>query len=182
MPDTGEIKGKGTQYATKGRIDMRINIHYTTPSSLESSRIKWGYIGIFVLIYSFYAVMSYCVIVYADRVLLGLVIALIPFAFLLWLLWHERNLSNSFVEVLDDRVVVTEYPFGKKAVRTVLISDVDHARLLIPSSMKLHGPRNRSVGIPYVVFYNGGGKQLFKLIASPEAIKFQESITHLIEE
>ena len=45
--------------------------------------------------------------------------------------------------------------------------------------MKLRGPRIYNIGIPYIVFYNKHEKQLFKLLAYPQAKQFQESITNI---
>lgn len=159
---------------------MRIKIHDTTPASKTSKYLVWLFVVSFILFYSFFALLSFCVIYYTNRILNGIFIALIPFAFPLWFCWDQRNLSNSFVEIYDDYVIVTEYPWGRKSVKKILFSEIDHAKLLIPNSIKLRGPRIYNIGIPYIVFYNKQEKQLFKLLAYPEAIQFQQSITTLI--
>ena len=161
----------------EGGLSMRINIHDATPASKTPKYIMWMFVGLFVLMYGIFAMVSFCVVFYANEILGGILIALIPFAFLFWVLWDKRNLSRSFVEIFDDYVIVTEYPWGRKTVTKIHIAEIDHTKLLIPSSIKLRGPRIYSVGIPYIVFYNKQDKQLFKLLASPQAKQFQENIT-----
>lgn len=160
---------------------MIINIHDTTPASTTPKYVKWMFAGLFALMYSVFALLAFCLIHYAGSILFGIFIAIFPFLCLFWFLWDQRKLANSFIEVSEHSVEVTEYPFGRKSVIHIQISDIDHARLVRPSSWKLRGPRIKDIGIPYIVFYDKQGKQLFKLLAYPEAIQFQQSITHLVE-
>lgn len=155
---------------------MRINIHDTTPASKTPKFFVWIDIVLFILFYSIFAMLSFCVIYYANEILVGIFIALIPFAFPLWFHWSQRNLANSFVEVFDDYVIVTEYPWGRKLIKKIQITEIDHTKLLLPNSMALQGPRIYNIGIPYIVFYSKHEKQLFKLLAYPQAKQFQESI------
>lgn len=158
---------------------MRINIHDTTPASKTPKFVVWMFIVLFILFYSMFAMASFCVIYYANEILVGIFIALMPFTFLLWFHWDQQNLANSFVEIFDDYVIVTEYLWGKKLVKIIQINEIDHTKLLLPNSMKLRGPRIYNIGIPYIVFYNKHEKQLFKLLAYPQAKQFQESIINI---
>ena len=159
---------------------MIINIHDTTPASTTPKYLKWMFGGLFVLTYSIFALLAFCLFYYVHHFLFGIFIAVLPFHFLFWFLWNQRNLSNSFVEISNNSVVVTEYPFGHKTVKAIAISSIDHAKLLLPSSMKLRGPRIYNIGIPYVVFYDKHGTQLFKLLAYPQALQFQQSVTSIL--
>ena len=96
---------------------MRIAIHNTTPASKAPKFLAWMFIVLFILFYSMFAMASFCIIYYANEILVGIFIALMPFTFLLWFHWNQRNFANSFVEVFDDFVMVTEYPWGKKSVK-----------------------------------------------------------------
>jgi len=158
---------------------MRLNIHDTTPSSVMPKRFIWMFTGLFILFYGIFAAMAFCLIYYADSILFGIFTAILPFAALLWFLWDQHNLSNSFVEIFDTYLLVIEYPWGRKSIRKIPFSEIDYAKFLISYSMELHGPRIHHIGIPYIVFYNQQGKQLFKLLTYPEAIAFQKSITRI---
>ena len=130
--------------------------------------------------YSIFALCAFAVIYYAKHIVAGIIIALLPLSFLLWFLLDEQNLSNSYIEILDNNIIVVEYPFGRKSVKCFEFSQIDHTKLVRPYSSKLHGPRIYDIGIPYIVFYDKQEKQLFKLLAYPQAIQFQQSITRLI--
>lgn len=163
-------------FIEQGGLIMRIAIHNTTPASKTPKYIVWMFIVLFILFCSMFATASFCIIYYANEILVGIFIALMPFAFLLWFHRNQRNIANSYVEVFDDYVIVTEYPWGKKSVKKIQITEIDHTKLLLPSSIKLRGPRIYIIGIPYIVFYNKHEKQLFKLLAYPQAKQFQETI------
>ena len=119
----------------EGGLSMRINIHDTTPASKTPKYIVWMFVGLFVLTYSIFAMLSFCVIFYANEILGGILIAFIPFVFLFWFLWDQRNLSKSFVEIYNDYVIVTEYPWGRKTVTKILIAEINHTKLLTPNSI-----------------------------------------------
>lgn len=156
---------------------MKLNIHDTTPASKTPKWLKGMLAGLFVLFYSIFALGAFAVIFYAGHIAAGVLLAVLPLGFLLWFLWDQRNLAKSHIDITEDTVIVTEYPLGRRTVRTIPYPQIDHAGLVRPYSGKLRGPRIKDVGIPYIVFYDKNGNQLFKLLASPEAIQFQQSIT-----
>lgn len=158
---------------------MSLNIHDTTPHSVTPRHMKWIYAGLFLLMYSIFALLSFCLITIAGNIPAAIAVAVIPFVPLAYVLWDQSNLEKAYLEILESSVLVTEYPFGHKTVKQIPISDIDHAELIRPRSPKLRGPRIRDIGIPYVVFYDKQGKQLFKLLAYPEALEFQRNVTHL---
>lgn len=159
---------------------MRINIHNTTPSSAVPKWFIWMFIALFLLVYSLFAMMSFCLIYYARSILSGIIIALIPFAFLAYFLLLYRALAYSFAEITDELVVLTEFYFGRKTVREIPISHIHHTKQLFPSSFKLCGLRIPNSNVPYIVFYDRQERQLFKLRAYPEALKFQQYIAERI--
>ena len=65
---------------------MRINIHDTTPSSSVPKWFKWMFIALFLLVYSLFAIIAFCLIYYARSMISGIIIALIPFVFLFYFL------------------------------------------------------------------------------------------------
>ena len=158
---------------------MILNIHDTTPHSVTPRHMKWIFAGLFLLMYGIFALLSFCLISIAGNIPAAIAVAVIPFVPLAYVLWDQRNLRNACVEIRESSVLVTEYPFGHKTVKQIPIADIDQAELLRPRSPKLRGPRIRDIGFPYVVFYDRQGKQLFKLLAYPEALEFQKRVTHL---
>ena len=78
------LKSKKVSYTIlmEGGLSMRINIHDATPASKTPNYIVWMFVGLFVLICSIFAMISFCVVFYANEILGGILIALIPFAFL----------------------------------------------------------------------------------------------------
>ncbi len=158
---------------------MKLNIHDTTPASKTPKWLKTIFIIVFSLLYSIFALMAFVLVYYAGAIWGAIVIALIPFIFLALVLWNSQNLSKSYIEVSTEDITVVEYPFGRKRVVHISYTEIHHAELIRPHSMKLRGPRIRDVGIPYIVFYDENEKQLFKILAYPPALEFQESITTL---
>ena len=158
---------------------MTLNIHDRTPASETPMWLKSMLIGMFLLMYSFFALMAFVVISYSGHVVGGLTVALLPILFLLWFLWDQKNLSKAHIDISDEGIIVTEYPLGRKSVKRIEYAQIHHAKLIRPYSIKLRGPRTMDLGIPYVVFYNQSEEQLFKLLAYPEALKFQQSVTQL---
>ncbi len=156
---------------------MVLNIHDTTPAFKKWQ--KWMLAGMFTLIYSMFALMAFVLIVYGGQIVVAVFLAVLPILFLLWFLWDHKNLSNSYIEISDNGITVIEYPLGRKAVKHIAYTQIDHARLIRPYSGSLRGPRIRDVGIPYIVFFDCKGNQLFKILAYPESLRFQQSVTQL---
>lgn len=158
---------------------MTLNIHDTTPASKTPKWEKWMFAGMFTLMYSIFALGAFAVIAYAGQIAVGILLAILPFLFLLWFVWDQKNLSNSYIEVSDKEITVIEYPLGRKTVGHIAYAQIDHARLIRPYSWSLRGPRIKDVGIPYIVFFDKSGNQLFKILAYPESLRFQQSVTQL---
>ena len=158
---------------------MTLNIHDTTPASKTPKWLKGMLYGLFALMCIPYALGAFAVITYAGQIAFGVLLAILPFLFLLLLLWTLKNLARSCIDISKEEVTVIEYPFGRKTVKHIAYEQIDHARLILPGSWKLRGPRIKSVGIPYIVFFDKSGKQLFKILAYPEALQFQQSVTKL---
>lgn len=158
---------------------MTLNIHDTTPASKTAKWLKWMLFGTFALMYSIFALMAFIVIAYAGQIAVGMLLAILPLLFLLCFLWNQKNLANSCIEISKEEVTVIEYPLGRKTVKHIAYGQIDHAKLIRPYSLELRGPRIKDVGIPYIVFFDKSGKQLFKILAYPEGLQFQESVTKL---
>lgn len=159
---------------------MMLNIHDTTPASKTPKWLKGMLAGMFVLLYSIFALGAFVVIFYAGQIAIGIMLAILPLLFLQWFLWDQKNLANSHIEITSENIIITEYPLGRKTVKTIAYPQIDHAKLVRPYSGKLRGPRIKDVGIPYIVFYDKNENQLFKLLAYPEALQFQQTITRMI--
>ena len=135
--------------------------------------------GLFMLIYSIFALGAFVIVVYSGQIVIGILLAGLPVLFLLWFYWDRKNLTNSCIEISEQEVTVVEYPLGRKTVAHIAYGQIHHAKLIRPYSWKLHGPRTKDVGIPYIVFFDQKGKQLFKILAYPESLRFQQSVTEL---
>ncbi len=158
---------------------MTLNIHNTTPASKTPKWLKCMLFGTFALMYSIFALGAFAVIAYAGQIATGMLLAILPLLFLLWFLWDRKNLANSCIEISKEEVTIIEYPLGRKTVNHIAYGQIDHARLIRPYSWELRGPRIKDLGIPYIVFFDKSGKQLFKILAYPESLKFQQSVTEL---
>ena len=95
------------------------------------------------------------------------------------LLDFREQITVNNIEISKEEVTVIEYPLGRKTVKHIAYGQIDHAKLIRPYSLELRGPRIKDVGIPYIVFFDKNGKQLFKILAYPEGLQFQESVTKL---
>ena len=158
---------------------MVLNIHDTTPAFKTPKWIKCMFAGLFMLIYSIFALVAFAVVVYSGQIAVGILLAVLPFLFLLLFLWDQKNLANSCIEISEEEVTVIEYPLGRKTVKHIAYRQINHAKLIRPYSWDPHGPRIKDVGIPYIVFFDQNGKQLFKILAYPESLQFQQSVTKL---
>ena len=158
---------------------MVLNIHNSTPAPGMPKRVKWMLSIGFLMLYFIFALGAYVVAVYAGRMICAILLAVLPLLFLAWTCWSMKNLEKAHIEVEDDRITIVAFPFGRRRSKTVSFSQVDHATIVPAVSLKIPGERLCLPGVSYLVFFDGTGRPLFKLLNTPEARQFQQSVTTL---
>ncbi len=158
---------------------MVLNIHNPTPAPRMQKQVKWMLSLGFLMLYFIFALGAYVITVYAGRLIWAILLAALPLIFLAWTCLSLKNLEKAHIEVEDDRITIVAFPFGRRRVKTVSFSQIDHAAIVPAVSLKIPGERLCLPSVSYLVFFDGIGKPLFKLLNTPEARQFQQSVTKL---
>jgi hypothetical protein len=84
----------------------------------------------------------------------------------------QKDMDRAYVEVVNDVITVADYYFGIKKEKTFSMQDIGYTEVLIGSSMRIRGYRYSNAGMTYIVFRDGNGKYMFKIIYIPETQEF----------
>jgi len=150
---------------------MRFNTHDRTPRTQTPRRLKalwvccFGGMGLF---FGFIAVV--CSVSVGS--ILPAVIILMPMLLLAGWVWIiHKDMERASVEVVGETVTVTDYCFGRKKERVFPLETLASAEILPPGSLRIRGYR-QNFACNYLVFYDAGGRYLFKLLCVPETVHF----------
>ena len=147
---------------------MRFNTHDQTPRRQSSKQLKillavsLSFVGACLLFFA--VVCSY----YAKSILPALIILLaigIPSALLFVM---NRDMNMAYVEIMGGEIRVVDLYFGIKKENKFLVSDIKTAESYWGGSLRIKGYRWRFGGMHYIVFRDGDGKYLFKILDLPE--------------
>ena len=147
---------------------MRFNTHDQTPRRQSSKQLKilfavsLSFVGVCLLFFA--VVCSY----YAKSILPALIILLAPGIPGMLFFVMNRDMHMAFVEIMDEEIHVVDYYFGVKKEKMFLTSDIKTAESYWGGSLRIKGYRWNFGGMHYIVFRDGDGKYLFKILDLPE--------------
>ena len=146
---------------------MKLNTHDRTPRPENSKLIKGLFVLCGVLMYSIFGLVSFACFYYANSIVGGIFIILIPVLMTALILTHNKDMERAYVELNENKIHIVDYYWGIKKEKHFALSDITSAEICIGYSHKVKGYRFSFSGMRYIVFKNGD-KYLFKIIALPE--------------
>lgn len=146
---------------------MKLNTHDRTPRPKNSNLIKALFWLNAVLIYGMFGMGSFACFYYAQSVVGGITVMLIPFLMTAGILIPIKNMEKAYVEIKEDEIRVVDYYWGIRKEKSISFSDITSAEICIGSSFKVKGYRLSFAGMRYIVFRKNK-KYLFKIIYLPE--------------
>lgn len=149
---------------------MKLNTHDRTPRPENSKLIKGLLILCGILIYGIFGLMSFACFYYAQSMIGGISVILIPILLTAIILIHINDMERAYVEIKDDDIHVVDYYWGIKKEKHISFSDITSAEIQMGYSNKVKGCRFSTAGIRYIVFEQDK-KYLFKIIYLPETEK-----------
>lgn len=155
---------------------MKINMHDRTPTPEIGKALKTLFIFALCLAYSIFALLGFCVIYYAHHIVGGLFVLILPFILAVPVTISILDMQRSYIEIIGNQIHVVNYHFLRKNTTEYNLKDIAIIKQLLSSSFRLSGPRYPITGVSYLAFYNTKGHYLFKIMATPEALTFVESL------
>ncbi|MBR6768538.1 MAG: hypothetical protein IKM34_03515 [Clostridia bacterium] len=152
---------------TKVVILMKLNTHDRTPRPTISTPIKGLFILCVVFIFSLFGLGSFACFYYAQSVIAGVSLLLIPVLLTAIILLHIKDMEKAYVEIHENDIYVVDYYWGIKKEKHVSFSDITSAEIHIGRSHKVKSHRFSAAGMRYIVFKKDN-QYLFKIIALPE--------------
>ncbi len=146
---------------------MKLNTHDRTPRPENSKLIKGLLILCGILIYSIFGLLSFACFYYAQSMIGGIAVILIPTSLTAIILIHINDMEKAYIEIKDNDIYVVDYYWGIKKEKHISFSDITSAEIHIGYSNKVKGYRFRIAGMRYIVFKQDK-KYLFKIIYLPE--------------
>ncbi len=146
---------------------MKLNTHDRTPRPKNSKFIIGMFIFNAVLIYGIFGLGAFACILYADNLVVGISIILIPVIMTVIIMVFIKDIERAYVEINGDKIHTVDYYLGMKKEKVFSFSDITSAEICLGKSLKVKGYRESVSGIRYIVFRNSE-KYLFKIIYLPE--------------
>ena len=146
---------------------MKLNTHDRTPRPENSKLIKGLFVLCGVLMYSIFGLASFACFYYANSIVGGIFIILIPVLMTALILTHIRDIERAYVEIQGNEIYVVDYYWGIQKEKHFSFSDITSAEICIGYSQKVKGYRLSFAGMQYIVFKKDK-KYLFKVIYLPE--------------
>ena len=151
---------------------MRFNTHDRTPKIESKKSVKIMLtIGFSLIILLFLFMASVCSL-YINSVMPAVLILIPVLVLAILIAVSQKDMDRAFIEIVDDMITVTDYYFGIKKEKTFSMQDIGYTEVLIGSSMRIRGYRYSNAGTTYIVFRDGNGKYMFKIICIPETKEF----------
>ena len=146
---------------------MKLNTHDRTPRPKNSKLIKGLFILCGVLMYSIFGLVSFACFYYANSIVGGIFIILIPVLMTALILTHNKDMERAYVEIIENEIHIVDYYWGIKKEKHISYADITSAEICIGYSHKVRGYRWNFAGMRYIVFKKDN-KYLFKIIHLPE--------------
>ena len=151
---------------------MRFCTHTRTPKTETKKSIKIMLALSYGLMISFFLFSSIVCSIYINSVMPAVLILAPVLVLAILIAVSQKDMDRAFIEIVDDVITVTDYYFGIKKEKTFSMQDIGYTEVLIGSSMRIRGYRYSNAGMTYIVFRDGNGKYMFKIICIPETKKF----------
>ena len=151
---------------------MRFNTHNRTPKIKTKKSVKIMLTIGFGLIISLFLFMAIVCSLYINSVMPAVLILTPVLVLAILIAVSQKDMDRAFIEIVDDVITVTDYYFGIKKEKTFSMQDIGYTEVLIGSSMRIRGYRYSNAGMTYIVFRDGNGKYMFKIICTPETKEF----------
>ena len=143
---------------------IRLNTHDRTPCpKMSKFLIAMFAIGVGGMYFSL-LMGSFLCFYYAESVVGGILMIILPTVLIAWILIRIRNISKAYVEIDGETIRVVDYYWGFKKEQIFSFSDITSGEIVLGGSLKVKG---YSVGMRYIIFKKDG-KYLFKIIYLPE--------------
>ena len=146
---------------------MKLNTHDRTPRPQNSKLIKGLFVLCGVLMYSIFGLVSFACFYYANSIVGGIFIILIPVLMTALILTHNKDMERAYVELNENEIHIVDYYWGIKKEKHISYADITSAEICIGYSHKVRGYRWSFAGMRYIVFKKDN-KYLFKIIHLPE--------------
>ena len=146
---------------------MKLNTHDRTPRPENSKLIKGLFVLCGVLMYSIFGLVSFACFYYANSIVGGIFIILIPVLMTALILTHNKDMERAYVELNENEIHIVDYYWGIKKEKHISYDDITSAEICIGYSHKVKGYRLSIAGMRYIVFKKDK-KYLFKVIYLPE--------------
>lgn len=146
---------------------MKLNTHDRTPKTKDNALITGLLILCGVLSFSIFALLAFACFYYAQNIIGGIFVILIPILLTATILLQIKDMEKAYVEIKENDIYVVDYYLGTKIEKHFTFSDITSAEIHSGYSHKVQGYRYSAAGIKYIVFKNGK-QYLFKIIALPE--------------
>ena len=146
---------------------MKLNTHDRTPRPQNSKLIKGLFVLCGVLMYSIFGLVSFACFYYANSIVGGIFIILIPVLMTALILTHNKDMERAYVELNENEIHIVDYYWGIKKEKHISYADITSAEICIGYSHKVRGYRWSFAGMQYIVFKKDN-KYLFKIIHFPE--------------
>ena len=144
---------------------MKLNTHDRTPRTKNSKLINALLAVCGILMFGIFGLVSFACFYYAQSILGGIFVILIPILLTAIILIDIKDLEKAYVEIKENEFHVVDYYWGIKKEKYISCSDITSAEIHLGYSHKVKGNRFRA--LRYIIFKKDN-KYLFKIIALPK--------------
>ena len=146
---------------------MRFCTHSQTPCPKTPKFISaLLFVGV-GLVYFVFALGSFACFYYANSILGGVLMIVLPVALTFWYRITMRDMSKAYIEIDDDSIRVVDYYLGIKKEKVFSFSDISSGEIALGYSHKVRGYRFSVMGTRYIILKRDK-EYLFKIIYLPE--------------
>ena len=135
---------------------MRLNMYERTPKGTTPKWIKISLIAIWTLFTTIFALMI--IVLAMEDLAFGFFVFTIIFLCYFGFIVMAYNWRRAYMEIEDDAICITDYPFFKERKMVVSIKDIH----------KIKWRSGGQLPLGYLVFKNQENKTLFKTLDLPE--------------
>ncbi len=149
---------------------MRFNTHSRTQKTELQKSVKIMFtitLSLFILLFLFAAIVCS---LYINSIVPAIIMLVTAGMSITLFAITKNDMNKAFIEIVDDKISVTDYYFGIKKEKTFSAKEISTAETVIGYSMRIHG--YSYPGCTYIVFKNKSNKYIFKVIYSPETEQF----------
>lgn len=161
---------------------MRINLYEKTPASEIKPVLKVILIFLGVSAYGMPLLLAYCIFTETDKVLAGILSLVLPPLLAAVFIVPTFKMARSYAEYDEENVRIVDcYTFSEKEKiipRTEIVSRENGVCAQYSPGRRYIFLRESRVfiNLKYIVFKNSEGEYLFKILETPEGIKWADEL------